>query len=90
MTRSSPCTGATTCDGLSLIHIFNLAVDPTGLSLNQSQAVTLTVKTNAHAGYTLAAYDTGLTQASVYTIPAITAGPGTGLGTCLLYTSRCV
>ena len=79
-------TGVTTSVGQTLTFTndtpsFNLAVDPTGLSLNQSQAVTLTVKTNAHAGYTLAAYDTGLTQASVYTIPAITAGPGTGLGT---------
>ena len=39
----------------------------------------MTVKTNAHAGYTLAAYDTGMAQPSVYTIPAVSAGPGTGV-----------
>jgi hypothetical protein len=79
-------TGVTTSVGQTLTFSndtpsFSLAVDPTGLSLSQAQAVTLTVKTNAHAGYTLAAYDTGMAQGVVYTIAAVTAGPGTGLGT---------
>ena len=58
---------------------FSLAVDPSGLA-NQTQAVTLTVQTNAHSGYSLAAYDTGLSKTSpAYTIAPVTAGPGTGL-----------
>ena len=79
-------TSATTSVGQTLTFTndtpsFSLAVDPTGLSLSSDQQVTLTVKTNAHAGYTLAAYDTGMTQATVYTIPAVTAGPTAGLAT---------
>jgi len=58
-------------------------VDPTGLSSGSTKAVTLTVLTNASAGYTLAALDTGgLSRTSpAYTIPDVTAGPGTGVGT---------
>jgi hypothetical protein len=60
---------------------FNLAVDPTGLS-SQTATVTLTVQTNASSGYTLAAYDAGLSKSSpAFTIPAVSTGPGTGVAT---------
>jgi uncharacterized membrane protein YedE/YeeE len=61
---------------------FSLAVDPTGTANGSSQAVTLTIQTNAASGYTLAASDTGLSRTSpAYTIPAVSVGPGTGVGT---------
>ncbi len=61
---------------------FSLSVDPTGTSNGSSQTVTLTIQTNAASGYTLAASDTGLSIVSpAYTIPAVTVGPGTGVGT---------
>ena len=61
---------------------FSLAVDPTGTSNGSSQTVTLTIQTNAASGYTLAASDTGLSIVSpAYTIPAVSVGPGTGVGT---------
>ena len=61
---------------------FSLAVDPTGTANGSSQAVTLTIQTNAASGYTLAASDTGLSRtAPAYTIPAVSVGPGTGVGT---------
>jgi hypothetical protein len=61
---------------------FSLYVDPTGTSNASSQAVTLTIQTNAASGYTLAAYDTGLSISSpAYTIPAVSSGPGTGVAT---------
>jgi len=57
-------------------------VSPTGPAASMSKAVTLTIQTNASTGYTLAASDTGLSCASpAYTIPDVTSGPGTGLGT---------
>jgi hypothetical protein len=61
---------------------FSLAVDPTGTANNSSQTVTLSIKTNAASGYTLAASDLGLSRTSpAYTIPAVSVGPGTGVGT---------
>lgn len=60
---------------------FALAVDPAA-NPDQSQPVTLTVKTNAASGYTIAASDTGLSRTSpAATIGALTAGPGTGTAT---------
>jgi len=59
---------------------FSLAVDPSMLNNVQSQAVVLTVQTNAASGYTLAASDTGLSRSGpAYTIPAVSAGPATGV-----------
>ena len=77
-------TGATTAVGQTLTFTndtpsFNLAVDPTGMALSQSQVTTLTVKTNARSGYTLAAYDTTMVQPSVYTVPAVSSGPAIGV-----------
>jgi len=61
---------------------FSLSVDPTGTANNMSKAVTLSVLTNAGSGYTLAASDTGLTMVSpAFTIPKVSVGPGTGVGT---------
>ena len=61
---------------------FSLTVDPTGTANNSSQAVVLTIQTNASSGYTLSASDTGLSRTSpAYTIPAATVGPGTGVAT---------
>ncbi len=61
---------------------YKLQVDPAGLSLGQSQAVVLTVQTNAASGYSLAAYDTGLSMTGpAFTVPAVTSGPGTGVAT---------
>jgi hypothetical protein len=60
----------------------SFVVDPTGPAASSSQAVTLTVQTNASAGYTLAASDTGLSRTGpAYTIADVTSGPGTGVGT---------
>ena len=60
----------------------SFTVDPTGTASSASQAVTLTVLTNASAGYTLAASDTGLSRTSpAYTIADVTSGPGTGIAT---------
>ena len=48
----------------------------------QSQAVVLTVQTNAASGYTLAASDTGLSRsAPTFTIPAVSSGPTVGVST---------
>ena len=85
VTFGSSSTGATVTVGQTLTFTnstpsFSLTVDPTGTA-SSSQAVTLTLQTNAHAGYTLAAYDSGLTQSGVYTIPAVSSGPGTGVAT---------
>ncbi len=67
-----------TCD----ISSFSLTVDPTGVGGDPTMTVTLSVLTNASTGYTLAASDTGLSRTGpAYTIPDITAGPGTGLST---------
>ena len=61
---------------------YSLQVDPAGLSLSQSQDVVLTVQTNAASGYSLAAYDTGLSMTGpAFTVPAVTSGPGTGVAT---------
>ena len=61
---------------------YNLQVDPAGLSLSQAQAVVLTVQTNAASGYSLAAYDTGLSMTGpAFTVPAVTVGPGIGVAT---------
>ena len=57
-------------------------MDPTGSASSATQAVTLSVLTNASAGYTLAASDTGLSRTSpASTIPDMTSGPGTGVST---------
>ena len=59
---------------------FTMSLDPTGLSTNQTQPVVLTVQTNASGGYSLAASDTGLSMTGpAFTIPGVTAGPGTGV-----------
>jgi len=60
----------------------SFALDPTGSANNMSQAVTLTVQTNASSGYTLSASDSGLSRTNpAYTIPAVSAGPASGVGT---------
>ncbi len=62
---------------------FTLAVDPTNTDNVSSQTVTLTVQTNAASGYSLAAYDVGLTKttAPTFTVPAASSGPTTGVST---------
>ncbi len=61
---------------------FSMSVDPTMLNNTQSQAVVLTVQTNAASGYTLAASDTGLSRsAPAFTIPAVSSGPTVGVST---------
>ncbi len=87
VTFGSSSTGVTVTVGQTLTFTnntpsFSLAVDPTSLNNQQSQAVVLTVQTNAANGYTLAASDTGLSRsAPAYTIPAVSAGPTTGVAT---------
>ena len=59
---------------------FTMSLDPTGLSGNPPQPVVLTVLTNASAGYSLAASDTGLSMAApAFTIADVTSGPATGV-----------
>jgi len=59
---------------------FTMSLDPTGLSGNPTQPVVLTVLTNASAGYSLAASDTGLSMAApAFTIADVTSGPATGV-----------
>lgn len=60
---------------------FTLQMDPSLAALSDlTKAVTVTVKTNAGQGYTLAAKDTGLATATpVYTIPAASSGVAIGV-----------
>lgn len=60
---------------------FTLQMDPSLAALSDlTKAVTVTIKTNAGQGYTLAAKDTGLkTSGVVYTIPAASSGVATGV-----------
>ncbi len=87
VTFGSKSTGVTVTVGQTLTFTnntpsFSLVVDPTSLNNVQSQAVVLTVQTNAASGYTLAASDTGLSRTSpAFTIPAVTSGPTTGVAT---------
>jgi hypothetical protein len=61
---------------------FSLSVDPSMLNNTASQAVVLTVQTNAASGYTLAASDTGMSRtAPAFTIPPVSTGPATGVAT---------
>jgi len=62
---------------------FTLQMDPSSTALSdQTKAVTVTVKTNAGQGYTLAAKDTGLkTLAPIHTIPAASGGVAVGVAT---------
>lgn len=58
---------------------FTLQMDPSLAALSDvTKAVTVTVKTNAGLGYTLAAKDTGLTSGS-NTIPVASTGVATGV-----------
>jgi hypothetical protein len=85
VTFGSSSTGVTVTVGQTLTFTnntssFSLAVDPSMLNNLQSQAVVLTVQTNAASGYTLAASDTGLSRsAPSFTIPAVSSGPTTGV-----------
>jgi hypothetical protein len=85
VTFGSSSTGVTVTVGKTLTFTnntpaFSLAVDPSSLNNVQSQAVVLTVQTNAASGYTLAMSDTGLSIASPsFTIPAVSSGPTTGV-----------
>ena len=85
VTFGSSSTGVTVTVGKTLTFTnntpsFSLAVDPTSLNNVQSQAVVLTVQTNAANGYTLAMSDTGLSIPSpAFTIPAVSAGPTVGV-----------
>lgn len=87
VTFGSSSTGVTVTVGQTLTFTnntpsFSLVVDPTSLNNVQSQAVVLTVQTNAASGYTLAASDTGLSRtAPAYSIPDVTSGPTTGVAT---------
>ena len=64
------------------LSAFSMSVDPTSLNNTQSQAVVLTVQTNAASGYSLAASDTGLSRsAPAFTIPAVSSGPTVGVST---------
>jgi hypothetical protein len=87
VTFGSSSTGVTVTVGQTLTFTnntpsFSLVVDPTSLDNIQSQAVVLTVQTNAASGYTLAASDAGLSRATpAFTIPAVTSGPATGVAT---------
>jgi len=88
VTFGSSSTGVTVTVGQTLTFTnstpsFTLAVDPTSGDNVQSQTVTLTVQTNAASGYSLAAYDAGLTKttAPTYTLPTATSGPATGVAT---------
>jgi len=61
---------------------FTLQMDPSSTALSDlTHDVTVTVKTNAGEGYTLAAKDTGLTTQGTpaYTIPAASDGVATGV-----------
>ena len=65
---------------------FTLQMDPSLTALEDiSKAVTVTVKTNAGTGYSLAAKDTGLTtttdNTTAYTIPDASTGVATGVAT---------
>jgi len=86
VTFGSSSTGVTVTVGQTLTFTnstpsFTLAVDPTATDNISSQTVTLTVQTNAASGYSLAAYDVGLTKttAPTFTLPPASAGPGTGV-----------
>jgi len=85
VTFGSSSTTATVTVGQTLTFTnntpsFSLSVDPSMLNNLQSQAVVLTVQTNAASGYTLAASDTGLSRSSPsFTIPAVSSGPATGV-----------
>ncbi len=85
VTFGSSSTGVTVTVGQTLTFTnntpsFSLAVDPTSLNNVQSQAVVLTVQTNAANGYTLAMSDTGLSIPSpAFTIPAVSIGPTVGV-----------
>ena len=81
-TTVAPVTMSQSLTFTCTISSFSLTVDPTGLGGDPTSAVTLSVLTNASAGYTLAASDTGLSRTGPsYTIPDVTSGPGTGLST---------
>ena len=61
---------------------FTLFVDPSMLNSARSQAVVLTVQSNAASGYSLAAWDTGLSRTlPPFTIPGVTTGPTLGAAT---------
>jgi hypothetical protein len=85
VTFGSSSTGVTVTVGQTLTFTnnmpsFSLAVDPSMLDNVQSQAVVLTVQTNAASGYSLAASDAGLSRsAPAFTIPAVSSGPTTGV-----------
>jgi len=86
VTFGSSSTGVTVTVGQTLTFTnstpsFTLAVDPTATDNISSQTVTLTVQTNAASGYSLAAYDVGLTKttAPIFTLPAASSGPTTGV-----------
>ncbi len=88
VTFGSSSTGVTVSVGQTLTFTnntpsFTLAVDPTATDNVSSQTVTLTVQTNAASGYSLAAYDVGLTKttAPTFTVPAASSGPTTGVST---------
>lgn len=58
---------------------FSLQLDPSLAALSdQSKTVTLTVKTNAGGGYSLAVLDTGL-KVGTYQIPAVSSGTSVGV-----------
>ncbi len=77
-------TAVTTVVGKSLTFgndtaSFTLLMDPSLSALSDlTKAVTLTVKTNAGAGYTVAVLDTGL-KAGTYQIPAVSTGTAVGV-----------
>ena len=63
------------------ISTFLLTVAPSMSDSVASQAVTLTVQTNAASGYSLAASDSALSRsAPPFTIPNVTSGPMNGVG----------
>jgi hypothetical protein len=58
---------------------FTLLMDPSLAALSDlTKPVTLTVKTNAGAGYTLAVLDSGL-KAGTYQVPVVSTGTGVGV-----------
>ena len=68
-----------TCDDLFVLA--DRGSDRPGRRLDQC-GDPFSVLTNASTGYTLSASDSGLSRSSpAYTIPDITSGPGTGVGT---------
>jgi hypothetical protein len=85
VTFGSSSTGVTVTVGQTLTFTnsapsLSLAVDPSMLDNNQTEAVTLSIQTNAASGYTLAVSDTGLSRsAPSFTIPAVSSGPATGV-----------